>query len=1049
MKLIWKLAIPQICIVVCFGLISFIVINFSFDRMREQYVKDIIENRFQLILKEIDASAKKSVSEASVFAPLPAVIEAYEIAHSGEIYDENSPESQAARDMLRKELAEMLDNYRALVGKDLELHFHLPSGLSLVRIWREYNTRVNGEWVDISDDLRAYRPTVLDTNETGEVTMGLEPGSGGFAIRGVIPIFAPDGRQLGSLESLQSFNPILEAAVEEGKLSIALYANIELLEFSVELQDSEKYPPIGDFVRVIESTDNSIEDLITPQLLHDGKKDVSYKRFGSMTLATFPLDDYRGNQVGVIVFAMDTTTVSDIVKTASMTMAFMLTGMAVIPVFALLWRLRAAVIQPLNNIKTKIQDIAEDRADLSEQIPSGQKDEIGELARWFNRLTAKLDAILRERQAMLNEIYTESEKFESMAHWYGSILDSIPFLVSVQDNEMKWTFINAAMEKILGKKREEIIGLHCKNWGLNICDTENCAVECAKRGRKQSFFLNGAVSYQVDTEILRDVRGKITGFIEVIQDITELEQLAKKQAEAKAASEAKSAFLANMSHEIRTPLNAIVGMTSIGISAADPDRMKYCFTKIEDASKHLLGVINDILDMSKIESGKFELSPTEFVFENMLRRVVGVVNFRIDEKKQKFEVHIGKHIPKNLIGDDQRLAQVITNLLSNAVKFTPEHGTISLDTEILGEENGIYTIQFKVTDTGIGISPEQQARLFQSFQQAESDTTRKFGGTGLGLSISRNIVEMMGGEIWVESEINKGSAFVFTVRMKRGETKIQGLLTSDVNIENLRILAVDDEPDVLVFFKDLTQELKINCDVVINGEEALDIVEKKGAYNIYFVNRNLPDIDGIELAKKLKDKVIEPGKSVVIMISAAEWSVVEDEAKKAGIDKFVSKPLFPSMLVNIINECLGFNSKVEEEKLTDNTGIFKNRRILLAEDIEINRDIVFALLEPTGLEIECALNGAEAVRMFSEEPQRYEMIFMDVQMPEMDGYESTRRIRALDIPESKTIPIIAMTANVFREDIEKCFESGMNGHVGKPIDIDEVIQQIKQYLTNA
>ncbi|MCL2677966.1 MAG: response regulator, partial [Clostridiales bacterium] len=523
--------------------------------------------------------------------------------------------------------------------------------------------------------------------------------------------------------------------------------------------------------------------------------------------------------------------------------------------------------------------------------------------------------------------------------------------------------------------------------------------------------------------------------------------LSKRQVAAEAASVAKSNFLANMSHEIRTPMNAIIGMTSIGISAAAPERMKYCFSKIEDASKHLLGVINDILDMSKIEAGKFELSPAEFNFESVLRRVVGVVHFRVDEKKQKFDVHIDKTIPHSLTGDDQRLSQVITNLLNNAVKFTPENGSISLGARLAGEEDGICAIEFAISDTGIGISREQQARLFKSFQQAESDTTRKFGGTGLGLAISKNIVEMMGGAIWVESELGKGSSFKFTVRMQRGENKRQGLLNSEINIGNVRILTVDDDPDVLVYFKDIMQELGISCDVVGSAEDALEIVEQKGQYNIYFVDWKLPGMDGVELSKKLKDKAAAPGKAVVIMISAAEWNEIEDEARETGVDKFLSKPLFPSALVDIINECLGMNPKQKEDALSEAVDIFKNLCILLAEDVEINRDIVLALLEPTGLRIDCAENGLEAVRMFSEAPEKYGMIFMDVQMPEMDGYEATRTIRALGLPNAKDIPIIAMTANVFREDVEKCLAAGMNGHVGKPLDIADVLRQLKQHLS--
>ncbi|GHU98609.1 hypothetical protein FACS1894211_02640 [Clostridia bacterium] len=393
-----------------------------------------------------------------------------------------------------------------------------------------------------------------------------------------------------------------------------------------------------------------------------------------------------------------------------------------------------------------------------------------------------------------------------------------------------------------------------------------------------------------------------------------LAQLESTAAAAESANRAKSDFLANMSHEIRTPMNAIIGMTALGLTADAFERKDYCLTKIDGASKHLLGVINDILDMSKIEANKFELSSAEFDFAETLRRAENVVGFRAAEKNQKLTTEIDGAIPEILIGDDQRLAQVVTNLLGNAVKFTPEGGAILLKARLTDEADGVYTIQISVTDTGIGISPEQRDRLFQSFQQAENSTTRKYGGTGLGLSISKNIIELMGGKIWVKSELGGGSTFAFTVRMKRG----------------------------------------------LRRESAPQNAPQKEADN----------------------------------------------------------------------------------ERTD----FGGRRVLLAEDVEINREIVLAMLEPTRLAIDCAFNGAEAVRLFSAGPERYDLIFMDVQMPEMDGYEATRRIRALDAPQAKTVPIVAMTANVFREDIARGREAGMNDHIGKPLDFNKVLEKLKLYL---
>jgi signal transduction histidine kinase len=403
----------------------------------------------------------------------------------------------------------------------------------------------------------------------------------------------------------------------------------------------------------------------------------------------------------------------------------------------------------------------------------------------------------------------------------------------------------------------------------------------------------------------------------IISDVT---QLTQARLEAEAASSAKTNFLANMSHEMRTPLNAIIGMTTLAKASDELERKDYCLDRIGTASTQLLGVINDVLDMSKIEADRLELSAGEFSFKKSLRMVENIMSVKADEKKQFFEVRVDDKIPSLLVGDDQRMVQVMTNLLSNSMKFTPEGGSIGLVAFLAKEENGICTIQVEVADTGIGISPEQQARLFSSFQQADSKISRRFGGAGLGLAISKRLVEMMGGSIWVKSKPGEGAVFTFTFQAKRVEE-------SDTREEN------PDNPE-------------------------------------------------------LKD-------------------------------------------------------------------CFKGRCILLAEDVEINREIVISLLEDTGLEIDCTENGIEAFEKFRANPDRYDLIFMDIHMPEMDGYETTRRIRAFEHESSrgakgagpeKPVPIVAMTANVFRQDVEKCLEAGMNDHIGKPIDFNDVIARLRKYL---
>jgi len=388
--------------------------------------------------------------------------------------------------------------------------------------------------------------------------------------------------------------------------------------------------------------------------------------------------------------------------------------------------------------------------------------------------------------------------------------------------------------------------------------------------------------------------------------------LLNSKEKAEASNHAKTFFLSNMSHEMRTSLNAITGMTYIGKTAPNLEKKDYAFSKVEEASAYLLGVINDVLDMAKIEANKMELLTAEFDFKKMIQRIVSVITFKVDEKNQQFQINIDEKIPKMLIGDDLRLSQVITNLLSNAVKFTPASGSIKLNARFLEEKNSVCIIQIEVVDTGIGLSKEQQTRLFKPFQQAESNTSHKFGGTGLGLAISKRIVEMMDGEIYIESEQGKGAAFIFTVQLMQ--------------------------------------------------------------------SADLPRV------------IADP---------------VED---------------------------------------TENIKVFPGRRILLAEDVEINREIVISLLQPMELEIDCAVNGAEALRLFSENPKRYDMIFMDVQMPEMDGIEATKEIRALEADQPKAVPIIAMTANVFREDIERCRAAGMNDHIGKPLNMGSILEKLQNYL---
>ena len=438
-------------------------------------------------------------------------------------------------------------------------------------------------------------------------------------------------------------------------------------------------------------------------------------------------------------------------------------------------------------------------------------------------------------------------------------------------------------------------------------------------------------------------KGEFHGAFILFHDMTEILE-AKERAEQ--GSKAKSNFLANMSHEIRTPMNAIIGMTTIAKNSNDPARKEYCLDKIESASAHLLGVINDILDMSKIEEDKFELSFTEFDLSAMVHRVINIFEFRLGEKKQKLTVNLAPDLPKRIITDDQRLAQVIANLLSNAIKFTPEEGSISLSIRRMEDDKPNFcTLEVVVSDTGIGIPLEQQGKLFASFVQVDSSIGRKFGGTGLGLAISKKIVELLDGDIWIESESGKGATFIFTFRSEIGKAETPAL-------------TAEAPPDT-------------------SADESADTSAEKSA--------------------KVSEKI----------------SAEETQSTDINTDEL----------------------------------IFNGKCILLAEDVDVNREIVIAVLEPFGLKIVEAEDGQKAYDLFRANPDAYDLIFMDIHMPGVDGYESTKLIRAFDNPKAGKIPIIAMTANVFKEDIERCRAAGMNDHIGKPLDFSVVTEILKKYLT--
>ena len=661
------------------------------------------------------------------------------------------------------------------------------------------------------------------------------------------------------------------------------------------------------------------------------------------------------------------------------------------------------------------------------------------------RSTALLFANALLRNAMTESIRTSAAQMEAVLSNYGGLIWSI-------DLDMNIMLFNGLLLKKLGYTPDFFEG---KN--LNAALKRGRHIDIIERVKKtvtegvQDWVdeIDGSAFHHHTTPVIGP-DGTIVCVVGSSEDISETIRLQKDLESAveaaQAASRAKSNFLSNMSHEMRTPMNAIIGMMSIGRAANTIDRKDYAFDKIGEASTHLLGVINDILDMSKIEADKFELSEVAFSFEKLLQNAVNVLAFRADERLQYINAKVDHNIPRMLIGDDQRLTQVVSNLLSNALKFSPVGGSIRLEARLLARDDNHCTIQVDVVDNGIGITPEQQARLFNSFEQAESSTTRKYGGTGLGLAICKRIVGFMGGTIGVSSTVGAGSTFSFTVQLKiagnQAERK-RGLLKG-VTLRNLRALIVDDDKETLEYFGMICRQMGIRCDTADSGSGAIQLIDQHGTYDIYFVDWRMPGMDGIELSRRIKKNDADP--SVVIMISGTAWNEIENEARAAGVDRYLAKPLFPSAIEACILECVDAESEAETVEEEQQSTTFPGKHILLAEDLNINREIVIALLEETGIIFDCAENGVEAVAMFKAAPEKYDLIFMDVQMPVLDGLDATRQIRAIDHPRAKDIPIIAMTANVFREDIDRCLDAGMNAHVGKPLSIDEVMDQLQRYL---
>ncbi|MDR1026425.1 MAG: response regulator [Lactobacillus sp.] len=636
-----------------------------------------------------------------------------------------------------------------------------------------------------------------------------------------------------------------------------------------------------------------------------------------------------------------------------------------------------------------------------------------------------------------------------------AVMANYPGILISLDMDKVCTMASGSQLSRLGMEKEEIVGMSIYDALPKYRDQMDKPFEMAYNGTPYNWIMKiGNDDYNCFETPLYNNKGKINGVLFAANDISGTMDTQKRlkvaMEQAQQGSLAKTEFLSRMSHEIRTPMNAIIGMTQIAKESEDVEKIKSYLENIDVSSHHLLELINDVLDISKIEADKMTFDNERFSMENMLMNINSIIIEKADSKKQKLNVFIDPTMKKYFMGDEFKISQVLINLASNAIKFTPEEGTVDISVKQVRSNDKGTTLSFVVKDTGIGINPEQQSRIFKSFEQADGSTARKYGGTGLGLSISKNIVEKLGGKIWVESEIDKGSTFAFEIPLENAESQ-EDTEWKKFNLQNLRVLVIDDSREVCEYFLKIMEKFEIAADAAISGAEAIDMIAKASQegmpYSVIFVDWKMPEMDGIETIKQIKERGKDD--AIIIMISASEWIEVEDQAKGVGVEKFIPKPLFPSVILNAISESVGGISKAPKTEDKEKEYDFSEVTVLLVEDIKVNQEVFKALMEKTNVNVDTADDGMEAVMKFQGNPDKYDLIFMDIQMPEMDGMEATRKIRSMDdIDRAKTVPIVAMTANVFKEDVDKCLEAGMNGHLGKPIDRDSIIDRIVFYTSS-
>ena len=658
------------------------------------------------------------------------------------------------------------------------------------------------------------------------------------------------------------------------------------------------------------------------------------------------------------------------------------------------------------------------------------------------------------------EIKDDTLSIEDRIKVYHILCDDVPFAVSAirvfkddkgKPNDFVYLYVNNAGAAIEGKKRNEIENKKASELysSLDYSEWLDFYAKAAFSSKpleitKYVAFLSKYIkttAYQVDDGICCVLYSDVTTEMLALAEKNEYSQKLEERTEelksalvaANQASSAKSNFLSRMSHEIRTPLNAIIGMDTIAAqSIGNQEKVADCITKIGLSARYLLSLINDILDMSRIESGKMLIKNEPFNFDEFINAINNIIYPQARSKGLDYECTVSSEIADAYIGDETKLEQVIVNVLGNAVKFT-QKGKISLAISVASRDDNCTKLRFIIDDTGCGIAASDQERIFNAFEQVDNSTSSTFAGTGLGLAISKNLVNLMGGTITVRSIVGVGSEFVVTVPLTVDKDVVPKIKI-DQSFANLHTLIVDDDLLICEQTSAILKDIGMIGEWVTAGQDAIDKVRsglaRKFFYDFILIDWKMPDMDGVEATRELR-KLVGPDVTIII-ISAYDWESIEAEAKAAGANLLISKPLLKSTLISAFQKAKG-QQEVEPER--DLTFDFSGKRVLVAEDNLINAEIAKDLLEAKNFKVDVAENGLKTLEMYAQKPAGYyDAILMDIRMPLMDGLQAASNIRHWDKPDAKKIPIIALTANAFDDDVEKSRAVGMNAHLSKPID---------------